>query len=681
MSIFSNLQPSPKVSRNAFDLSARHVFSAKFGPIQPVHCVDTIPGSHYEIDINQLLRSQPLQTAAFTGFKINYDVAFVPYNFLNHGFNQMIAGRGHNVSTLFGNQSNVPVFPAVSFGACVALLAAFERYSDELLRISSDDMLPITDRKPQYYMTSDCAPGNSCVQSCLVNLDMLGYGNYLPLSDLFYNVLKINYDYGEYSTVLDALNNRFGDTQSSIIFYGYELVLSVINDDIDGLFQTLFPTIPFSFPDVQTLFNDTTSYSLLRVLAYNKCFESFYRSTYYTSKYNFSVTQPEQRFLTPDLSLLSSIDFHDETYSINFDGKSMFLRGLLDIEMFNYFVALFSLKHHLYKRDMFTGVLPSTQFGNVSVVNSDSVVRSLRNSIGITSGTHNAFVSPQGYLSVSQDNMTLSGFTLNPEPYFSILNLRRADALQRFRERMLRAGDDVRSVFEAHGWPMPSSQMSELPIFLGSFDGNFDINTVAATSESDKIELGQLGANGVGTVSGKKIYFDAKDFGVILVLFHLTKSAEYDNFGIDYANMQIEQFDFPFPEFQNISLSPVSTQLLDVLSDPQGDILGYLPASFGYKTAVDKVHGNFYSSFEDYFDFDTQRTFDFAKEGVFASFVAPKFDLRYSRYEAFLYEDIHAVDTIFAQSATPSSDTDHFLVNCFVDVKAVQPLPVIGLPI
>lgn len=686
MSIFSSLQPSPSVSRNAFDLSQRHVFSAKFGPIKPVCCIDTIPGSHYEIDIQQLLRSQPLQTAAFTGFKINYDVIFTPYNFLNHNFNQMIAGRGHNVSNLYGDSSTVPTFRLSSFGCCIAICAAFERFYNFIWNSSLTDERNNEDSS-YFFLISSLAPSYSCLESALVNLDMLGYGNFTPISDWVYRSLLSRFESNlTYDSVLNALRNspsaQWPQGVDSDLLSTY--FAAAIEDFFDNFSSSVVSLNMFQnfrleniAPSVFTdILNDKREFSMLRILAYNKCFESFYRSNYYTSSYKF-INRTLGGFVSYDydLSSFSSLDFDfsgnltfvesGNVYSFSYDSYSLI-----------YVVCLLSLKSHLYKRDMFTGVLPSTQFGNVSVVNAESSLKFITNQVTGQSGT--TLVLPSGRLSSSVGN---SSWIISPSDAFSILSLRRADALQRFRERMLRAGDDVRSVFEAHGWPMPSSQMSELPIFLGSFDGNFDINTVAATTESADIELGQLGANGVGTVSGKKIYFDCKDFGVIMVLFHLTKSAEYDSLGVDYANTLIEQFDFPFPEFQNISLSPVSDEFLNVYNQPR--ILGYLPTSYGYKTAVDKVHGAFYSSFSPYIETENIPSgYSFNLDGVFSNFVVPKYDIVNSQSnEEFLYEDIHAIDNIFAQSADGSQDTDHFLINCYVDVKAVLPLPVIGLPV
>ena len=77
--------------RNVFDLSQRHIFSAKAGQIIPVACVDTVPGDKFELDLVNIARTMPLNTAAFTRMKQSFDWVFVPYRALWSRFNEFIA--------------------------------------------------------------------------------------------------------------------------------------------------------------------------------------------------------------------------------------------------------------------------------------------------------------------------------------------------------------------------------------------------------------------------------------------------------------------------------------------------------------------------------------------------------------------------------------------------------------
>ena len=89
--------------RNVFDLSQRHIFSAKAGQIIPVACVDTVPGDKFELDLVNIARTMPLNTAAFTRMKQSFDWVFVPYRALWSRFNEFIAQRNDPRSALYGS--------------------------------------------------------------------------------------------------------------------------------------------------------------------------------------------------------------------------------------------------------------------------------------------------------------------------------------------------------------------------------------------------------------------------------------------------------------------------------------------------------------------------------------------------------------------------------------------------
>lgn len=82
--------PFHKAVRNAFDLSARHLFNAPVGallPIQKWHCE---PDDYFEINISDFMRAMPMNSAAFIDAKGTYEFFFVPYHQLYQQFDQMI---------------------------------------------------------------------------------------------------------------------------------------------------------------------------------------------------------------------------------------------------------------------------------------------------------------------------------------------------------------------------------------------------------------------------------------------------------------------------------------------------------------------------------------------------------------------------------------------------------------
>lgn len=79
MSLFKIPTPHPNLSRNGFDLSSRRVFSNSVGQLLPVGCWELNPSEKFRISVQDLVRTQPLNTAAFARCKEYYHFFFVPY--------------------------------------------------------------------------------------------------------------------------------------------------------------------------------------------------------------------------------------------------------------------------------------------------------------------------------------------------------------------------------------------------------------------------------------------------------------------------------------------------------------------------------------------------------------------------------------------------------------------------
>ena len=82
MSLFKIPTPHPNLSRNGFDLSSRRVFSNSVGQLLPVGVWEVNPSEKFRISVQDLVRTQPLNTAAFARCKEYYHFFFVPYSAL-----------------------------------------------------------------------------------------------------------------------------------------------------------------------------------------------------------------------------------------------------------------------------------------------------------------------------------------------------------------------------------------------------------------------------------------------------------------------------------------------------------------------------------------------------------------------------------------------------------------------
>lgn len=105
MGVFKIPSPNPTLPKNGFDLSSRRVFSAPAGALLPVGCWETNPNEHFQISVQDLVRTQPLNTAAYTRCKEYYHFFFVPYKSLWRFSDQFFTGVSNGDSAFF-----VPVF-------------------------------------------------------------------------------------------------------------------------------------------------------------------------------------------------------------------------------------------------------------------------------------------------------------------------------------------------------------------------------------------------------------------------------------------------------------------------------------------------------------------------------------------------------------------------------------------
>lgn len=692
-SVFSNLKPRGDVGRNGFDLSRRSVFSTKCGLITPVFCQATLPNSEYEIDVKQLLRTQPLQTAAFTGFTINYDFFFVPNNFGYSSFNEFISQRDDSRHVGQPSRFNVPRIDLGNFLMSFIPLCVWDyimqwKFPSCIAYDSSRFIDPTV--HAHFALVSPNMPWASVCLETLRSLDMFGYGNYLPLVKRYADTLWHELEGLDRPlvTYYDFLN-RLSDYEGIIDFSSLGNLVGIMFGAIDQAAKSIGLDLWITeTPQVQP--------TLWPFLSYNKAFYEYYRNVYYDSRFEVGFYQSSHYINDNGFDYVKLFNFDDWTTAylqIDSDISD-------DNNMFSRIIAIMCPKCHLYKKDLFTGVLPSTQFGDVSVMISSqdwhNLVASYSKSAAIgendlrinhissTNTSNNVFIGASSSPSASP---TSAKFRFDPGIAISVLESRRADAMQRFKERMLRAGNKVKDVFKAHGWEEPYSANEVSPFFIGTFDGRLDINTVAATTIADNQELGQLGANGVSVVQGNKLRFRSHDFGMIVGVMYIIKDAEYDAYGVERQHCLTDPFDYPYPELQNISLHPIDIlEVSNYLRWNQSNnivnsrIIGYLPRFMEYKTSLDKVHGEFYSAGIEPSDGGVDFR-GYRDAGVFSDWVTPRLDINNPTSLGFLYQSPLIADNIFLQQSNALQSTDQFLVNCYFDVKAVEPISVIGLPI
>lgn len=599
--VFEFLKPKAHLSRNAFDLSQRHIFSAKAGQLLPVMSIDCLPGDYHEIDVVSLVRTMPVRTDAFLRLKGRFIFAFVPYQQLWSTWNQFITQTLEPVDSLHAGTPLPSFVPYFNLAQLLSNLVSIRFVERRNLR--SGDLM-----------------GFSSAHNAVRLLDMLGYGS-------FYNYIER----------VDA-----GGTSQA---------------DEDAILQDI---------DDEYLSSSPVRLNPFRILAYQKIYNDFFRSTQYET--------PEPELFNVDRISWNSPSSPDCTSYVT--------------------DALCNMRYSLWKKDMFTALFPTPQFGNVSSVDLGEFQLKSNNSSSSLSNVLSLGRNDSDKIVGVRDSVggTYKSLLFSSSASIDVYQLRKAEMFQKWKEDKLRAGNKVKNQAIAMFGDQFRYDEDKYADFIKEVDFNLSIDEVVNSAQSDAAPLGEIGGKGIGTGSGHVTY-KCKDFGVLMCIFNATPSAEYDALGIDKNNTLLEPFDFYTPHFEDLGLESVSAYQLNAnvpviqvtatgsTSAIYSKVLGYAPRFLNYKTAQDKVHGQFMST--GHWNSDSE----FAENaGQFASWNTPRTDLEYvfSSPDTLPIEMLHVnpkvLDPIFYALAGDSDESDHFLINTNFVINSVRNLSVLGLP-
>lgn len=697
----------------------------------------TLPESKYDVSHAQITRTDAIQTASFARMSENYEYYFVPYSQLFQGFERLYYERGDVQrnsanSQMFaevGNSSYVPRFDyesVVFYLAKYFVVSRLYRLMETSNKRSAEKWLfSYHDSYNPSSISSSLLPfdvhGEICIDEMLKLFDMAGYGNLFGtfnslISPFFgfdlpsYFISPASSSAADIATALNTLNKAFATSLAE--YFGCVMTWNSTTNvptfssqysNVVGAFYDAFHAVSVTsvtgvvsvvpaWSDISTIPNITTWIttftsvfmsesgatelydflgqdslerypSVLTLAAYVKVFSDIYRNTQfdtvnYSSLFNFD-------YVTTDV--LASVS----------DDKVL---------------ALLLPRFRQYKKDVFTGVFPNAQFGSVAVSSLQSPSEIFMTDLN-SSGSVNVQISGATSSTPYRLQANTAGYphSFDIKSGVSALAIRQALSLQRYKERILRAGNRLTALQNAVFGDRSRFLENNYVQFIGAEHNMIDFNAVAATSDAGQSEVGQLGGHGVGTHVGKCFEFHSHDFGIIVGIYYILPESEYENYMIDPQNTKTESNDFYKPDFMNLGLSPVFNYNFNVLDGYSDSVLGYLANYWEYKTSIDKVHGNFYSSYptSDYFrhsgDTDGLPKFEAAQafsRGQNSYYVTPRSATAFSQALMLgnLYVNPHDIDCIFYVNSDFTLDSDQFKCNCNHEIKALLPMSVVGLP-
>lgn len=353
---------------------------------------------------------------------------------------------------------------------------------------------------------------------------------------------------------------------------------------------------------------------------------------------------------------------------------------------------LFTLRYANYPRDLFMGILPSSQLGSVATVQLDfnSGQISLRSSqsgnppvyigdgiTGLKSFTISGFKDDKGYdlqqgSSLMIANSAISGF-------FDILSFRIANAIQRMREIQQCAGQGYKEQLEARWNVKLSTALSDHCTYIGGNSSQINISEVLNSNLDAAQSQADIKGKGVGSGSGSET-FETQEHGILMCIYHAVPVLDYELSGPDLQLLNTYATDLPQPELDNLGLEslPLFT-LMNRASNSypksfrSNTILGYVPRYIAYKTDVDCIEGAFLTSLTSWV---TPLTIDEIVLKVTLGSSTPTWSPNYGLFKV----SPRVLNSIFVSQCDNTIDTDQFLVESFFDVKVVQNLDYNGMP-
>ena len=608
--------------RSGFDLSRRICFTSKAGELLPVYYKLVYPGDKFNIRHQLFTRTQPVNTAAYTRIREYLDWYFVPLRLINKNLPQALMNMQNNPVQASGVSTN---------------------------KIVTND-IP--------YAPLKAAPGTTSLNVLLRGMHGTGQAE----SPAVLNFFGFNTAALAAKLLMMLRYGNFVSNDTDVSTYGCSYGLS---DDPN-----------FSL----VAYNSDFVLNVLPLAAYQKIYADHFR-----------ISQWEQ----------------NEPYTYNFDwysGGNIF-SSLKGTALRSYIEGnnLLTLRYANWPKDLFMGVMPNSQLGDVSVV--DVIPSSGRpaNLIGDVIGVNSQDVDLTGRIAMHKiadstigeynlmsgrqpDSAILKAVISNPslQASFTVLQLRMAEAVQRYREVSQVADQTARDQIYAHFGVTLSPALSDTCFRIGGSASNIDISEVVNTylPEAEQNASAIIKGKGVGSGQGG-VNFSSDEYGILMATYHVVPLLDYVITGQPQDLLYTNTADLPFPEFDSIGMQSLHfgrffNYNTDVFTfDPTGSVMGYVPRFIDLKTDYDEVYGAFRSTLKSWVaPLDPEYLSKWVTSTISPGESTPTYSLNYGFFKV----NPSVLDSIFKVRVDSSMDTDQFLSSLYLDVKAVRNFDYDGMP-
>lgn len=505
----------------------------------------------------------------------------------------------------------------------------------------------------------------------------LSLGTYLPsvtLSQLGDVLMRLNG--GSFSPSSSGLMNMFGfnraDLSYKLLSYlGYgNFIQTGPSSDNRWWSTSLKYTGPDS--DYTQKYVQNTYVNVFPLLTYQKIYQDFFRWSQWenANPYSYNVDY----FSGVSSGLISSVPSSSDDY-----WKSP---------------TMFDLRYCNWNKDMLMGVLPNSQFGDVAVIDLPSSVSNVQvadtagalHPVGTASILNKGVAtSPIGvYLPSGETIKAGTLLSVNVQDIaskFTVLALRQAEALQRWKEISQSGDSDYREQIRKHfGVKLPQS-LSNMCTYIGGISRNLDISEVVNNNLAAEDGTAVIAGKGVGAGNGSFTY-TTEEHCVVMCIYHAVPLLDYTITGQDGQLLVTDAESLPIPEFDNIGMEVLP--MTQIFNSPKASVVnlfnaGYNPRYFNWKTKLDVINGAFTTTLKSWVS------------PVTASLLSGWFGFGYQEGDVdentrvvlnykFFKVNPSVLDPIFGVAADSTWDTDQLLVNSYIGCYVARNLSRDGVP-
>lgn len=604
--------------RSGFDIGRKNAFTAKVGELLPVYWDISMPGDKYRFNIEYFTRTQPVETSAYTRLREYFDFYAVPL--------RLLWKSAPSVLTMMQDVNQIQALSLtqnLSLGTYLPSIS-LSQFSTILFRLNG----------------GTSSPGAS---SSLTN--MFGFSR----GDLAFKLLSY-LGYGNVISTLPSSGNRWWSTSLKN------------NDDSSNYTQKYI---------------QNNYVNLFPLLAYQKIYQDFFRWSQWENSNPSSCNVDYYSGVNPFLFLDSEIPGASSDY-----WKSD---------------TMFDLRYCNWNKDMLMGVLPNSQFGDIAVVDLELPAGDLKAGFRTTDGK---FLSAVTNAPLTTDNSSsglstpgvASGSTValkSPlisdlsalQSQFSILVLRQAEALQRWKEISQSGDSDYREQIRKHFGVNLPQPLSNMCTYIGGISRNLDISEVVNNNLAAENDTAVIAGKGVGTGNGSFTY-TTDEHCVVMCIYHAVPLLDYVVTGQDGQLLVTDAESLPIPEFDNIGMETLP--MVQIFNSPKASIVnlfnaGYNPRYFNWKTKLDVINGAFTTTLKSWVSPVTE------------SLLSGWFGFGYSEGDVnkdnkvvlnykFFKVNPSVLDPIFGVNADSTWDTDQLLVNSYIGCYVARNLSRDGVP-